>query len=76
MFGAAAQVGEGTPCPSNATFSPGGNATTATIQAATNVPATTTLGAMTDIPLGTTIPDDPCIQLPSDAPTTQTSPTP
>ncbi|XSG77233.1 hypothetical protein ACP8Y2_09500 [Herpetosiphon llansteffanensis] len=66
-------VAEGTPCPSNATFPPGGNSTTATIQAATNVPATTTLGAMTDIPLGTTIPDDPCIQLPSDA---QSSPTP
>lgn len=69
-------VGEGTPCPSNATFPPGGNSTTATIQSATNVPATTTLGAMTDIPLGTTIPDDPCIQVPADAPTTQSSPTP
>ncbi|WP_152976529.1 hypothetical protein [Herpetosiphon geysericola] len=67
------QVGEGTPCPSNATFPPGGNSTTATIQSATNVPATTTLGAMTDIPLGTTIPNDPCIQLPADA---QSSPTP
>ena len=69
------QTGQGTPCPSVATLPLGTNSTTATVQSATNVPATTTLGAMTDVPLGTTVPNDPCPQVPSNAPS-QASPTP